>query len=82
MSGGRTTVGEYLHLNGVAYAGNGCSPNGLQGRAVDGSILSCTNGVWKEGGGSVNRMFIIVEGSVMFQIKIQEVVLVQTILIV
>ncbi|EMH2330874.1 shufflon system plasmid conjugative transfer pilus tip adhesin PilV [Citrobacter freundii] len=62
VSGGRTTVGEYLHLNGVAYAGNGCSPNGLQGRAVDGSILSCTNGVWKEGGGSVNRMFIIVEG--------------------
>lgn len=62
VSGGRTTVGEYLQLNGVAYAGNGCSPNGLQGRAVDGSILSCTNGVWKEGGGSVNRMFIIVEG--------------------
>ncbi|HDX4397056.1 shufflon system plasmid conjugative transfer pilus tip adhesin PilV [Citrobacter freundii] len=62
VSGGRTTVGEFLQLNGVAYAGNGCSPNGLQGRAVDGSILSCTNGVWKEGGGSVNRMFIIVEG--------------------
>ncbi|HCA1868828.1 TPA: shufflon system plasmid conjugative transfer pilus tip adhesin PilV, partial [Citrobacter freundii] len=62
VSGGRTTVGEYLQLNGVAYAGNGCSPNGLQGRAVDGSILSCTNGVWKEGGGSVNRMFIVVEG--------------------
>lgn len=51
VSGGRTTVGEYLQLNGVAYAGNGCSPNGLQGRAVDGSILSCTNGMWKEGGG-------------------------------
>lgn len=62
VSGGRTTVGEYLQLNGVAYAENGCSPNGLQGRAVDGSILSCTNGVWKEGGGSVNRMFIVVEG--------------------
>lgn len=62
VSGGRTTVGEFLQLNGVAYAGNGCFPNGLQGRAVDGSILSCTNGVWKEGGGSVNRMFIIVEG--------------------
>lgn len=62
VSGGRTTVGEYLQLNGVAYAGNGCYPNGLQGRAVDGSILSCTNGVWKEGGGSVNRMFIVVEG--------------------
>jgi len=62
VSGGRTTVGEFLQLNGVAYAGNGCSPNGLQGRTADGSILSCSNGVWKEGGGSINRMFIVVEG--------------------
>ena len=56
VSGGRTTVGEFLQLNSVAYAGNGCSPNGLQGRAADGSILSCTNGVWKSAGGSSIRV--------------------------
>lgn len=46
VSGGRTTVGEFLQLNGVAYAGNGCSPNGLVGRDGSGKILSCVNGVW------------------------------------
>ena len=55
VSGGRTTVGEFLQINGVAYAGNGCGPNGLQGRAADGSILSCVNGVWRAAGGASIR---------------------------
>lgn len=64
VSGGRTTVGEFLQLNGVAYAGNGCSPNGLQGRAVDGSILSCTNGVWKSSSARIERtQFTVSSGS-------------------
>ncbi|CAI2156276.1 shufflon system plasmid conjugative transfer pilus tip adhesin PilV [Serratia entomophila] len=44
---GRASVGEYLQLDGVATEGQGCSPNGLQGRNPAGAILSCVNGVWK-----------------------------------
>lgn len=44
---GRASVGEYLQLDGVATEGQGCSPNGLQGRNAAGSVLSCVNGVWK-----------------------------------
>ncbi|WP_413479275.1 shufflon system plasmid conjugative transfer pilus tip adhesin PilV [Serratia proteamaculans] len=44
---GRASVGEYLQLDGVATEGQGCSPNGLQGRNSAGSVLSCVNGVWK-----------------------------------
>ncbi|EOC1054694.1 shufflon system plasmid conjugative transfer pilus tip adhesin PilV, partial [Cronobacter sakazakii] len=33
---GRLTVGEFAQLNGVANAGAGCSPNGLQGRTAAG----------------------------------------------
>ena len=43
---GRASVGEYLQLDSIAAAGQGCSPNGLQGRNNTGSILSCVNGVW------------------------------------
>ncbi|MEI7348109.1 shufflon system plasmid conjugative transfer pilus tip adhesin PilV [Dickeya chrysanthemi] len=43
----RLTTGEFLQINGVANVGWGCSPNGLQGRAVNGNILSCVDGVWK-----------------------------------
>lgn len=46
QSGGRTTVGEYLQLNGVATEGTGCGPNGLVGRNAAGLTLSCQNGVW------------------------------------
>ncbi len=46
VSGGRTTVGEYLQLNGQAVAGNGCAPNGLIARNNIGEILSCRLGVW------------------------------------
>ncbi|EEP9257303.1 shufflon system plasmid conjugative transfer pilus tip adhesin PilV [Salmonella enterica] len=44
---GRTTVGEFVQVNGVAIAGASCSPNGLQGRSKEGSILSCVNGTWE-----------------------------------
>ncbi|WP_373271346.1 shufflon system plasmid conjugative transfer pilus tip adhesin PilV, partial [Pseudomonas aeruginosa] len=44
---GRTEVGEFLQLNGVATEGAGCSPNGLVGRNAAGLTLSCQSGVWK-----------------------------------
>jgi hypothetical protein len=46
---GRVTSGEFVQINGVAYAGNGCSPNGLVGRDGTGAILSCQSGVWSSG---------------------------------
>lgn len=51
-STGRATVGEFVQLNGQAQTGEGCSPNGLQGRTPEGAILSCVNGVWT--GATVN----------------------------
>lgn len=48
-SEGRTEVGEYLQLNGVATEGAGCSPNGLVGRNAAGLTLSCQSGVWSPG---------------------------------
>lgn len=49
-SNGRVTAGEFLQVNGVAGAGNGCAPNGLIGRDYSGAILSCANGVWTASG--------------------------------
>ncbi|HFS8139425.1 TPA: shufflon system plasmid conjugative transfer pilus tip adhesin PilV [Enterobacter hormaechei] len=45
-STGRTTVGEFIQLNGQASVNSSCSPNGLQGRDAEGSALSCVNRVW------------------------------------
>lgn len=49
---GRTEVGEYLQLDGVATEGGGCSPNGLVARNTVGLILSCQTGVWTKSGDS------------------------------
>lgn len=49
-SSGRTEVGEYLQLDGVATEGAGCSSNGLIGRNASGLTLSCQSGIWKGGG--------------------------------
>ena len=57
VSGGRMTTNEFLQINGVANAGWGCSPNGLQGRSAAGAILSCVNGVWSTSGGKPNKTF-------------------------
>lgn len=46
-SAGRTEVGEYLQLDGIAAADTGCSPNGLAARTDTGVPLSCVSGVWK-----------------------------------
>lgn len=43
---GRLNAGEFVYINGQANLGAGCSPNGLQGRSSDGSLLSCVNGLW------------------------------------
>ncbi|WP_155886599.1 shufflon system plasmid conjugative transfer pilus tip adhesin PilV [Dickeya chrysanthemi] len=48
----RISAGEFLQINGVANIGWGCSPNGLQGRAANGAILSCVNGLWKAADGN------------------------------
>ena len=55
QSDGRLYVGEFAQLNGVANIGWGCSPNGLVGRAGDGTLLSCVNGVWKSGGSNITK---------------------------
>lgn len=46
-STGRTEVGEYLQLDGVAAENTGCSPNGLLGRDASGMGLFCKDGLWK-----------------------------------
>jgi len=40
-----------FQVNGVATAGQGCSPNGLVAQNGTGALLSCVSGVWKGGGG-------------------------------
>lgn len=42
---GNNTVNA-TYLTGVAGAGAGCSPNGLQAQDGSGALLSCQNGVW------------------------------------
>lgn len=46
-SAGRTQVGEYLQMNGVAALWTGCSPNGLVSRDANGRPLSCQSGYWQ-----------------------------------
>ncbi|MGC3803916.1 shufflon system plasmid conjugative transfer pilus tip adhesin PilV, partial [Pseudomonas aeruginosa] len=43
---GRTVVGEYLQLKGVATEGANCTPNGLAGITSTGLRQSCQNGKW------------------------------------
>ncbi|MBX4139594.1 shufflon system plasmid conjugative transfer pilus tip adhesin PilV [Pseudomonas sp. S5F11] len=50
-STGRTQVGEYLQLDGVAVEGAACTPNGLIGRNAAGLALSCQSGLWKGSAG-------------------------------
>ncbi|HGG6549358.1 TPA: shufflon system plasmid conjugative transfer pilus tip adhesin PilV, partial [Salmonella enterica subsp. enterica serovar Muenchen] len=45
-SSGRTTVGEFIQLNGTVSEGNVCSTNGLIGRVNDGTPVYCINGYW------------------------------------
>ncbi|NVZ63632.1 shufflon system plasmid conjugative transfer pilus tip adhesin PilV [Pseudomonas gingeri] len=49
-SEGRTEVGEYLQLDGLATENTPCTPNGLIGRRPDGLTLSCQSGAWKQSG--------------------------------
>lgn len=44
---GRTTVGEYIKINGLSVAGNICQSNGLLSRDDRGAILSCVSGKWQ-----------------------------------
>ncbi|MEA9996497.1 shufflon system plasmid conjugative transfer pilus tip adhesin PilV [Pseudomonas sp. AA4] len=55
---GRTTVGEYLQINGIASLGGGCASNGLIGRDVHGLALSCKDGIWRGGGVSGTYQYI------------------------
>ncbi|EPM5457648.1 shufflon system plasmid conjugative transfer pilus tip adhesin PilV [Salmonella enterica] len=47
---GRLSGGEVLQLDQVNTAGAACSPNGLVSHDVNGAILSCQSGVWKQAG--------------------------------
>ncbi|ENO3536064.1 prepilin-type N-terminal cleavage/methylation domain-containing protein, partial [Raoultella ornithinolytica] len=55
-STGRTTVGEFLQVNGWAAIGATCSPNGLQGHASSGMPIYCVDGKWQ----SIGSMMRIV----------------------
>lgn len=46
---GNITTGGFIQINGIATVDAACSPNGLQGRNKEGSIVSCVNGKWKNG---------------------------------
>lgn len=48
----RVNVGEFVYINGKATAGNSCSPNGLQGTASNGLLLSCVSGKWVKTSGT------------------------------
>ncbi len=54
-SDGRTQVGEYLQLDGIAQEDGVCAPNGLVGRSQQGIILSCKDARWKKLGGSTPK---------------------------
>ena len=60
-STGRTTIGEYAQINGIASVGDSCDSNGLQGRTSAGQLLSCVNGVWANTT-SLKRMVFIISG--------------------
>lgn len=60
-STGRTTIGEYAQINGIATVGDSCDSNGLQSRTSAGQLLSCVNGVWKSPS-SLNRMTFMISG--------------------
>lgn len=49
-SGGRTEVGEYLQVNGVASLWGTCSPNKLIALDANGRPLSCQGGYWQNVG--------------------------------
>ncbi|WP_248767859.1 shufflon system plasmid conjugative transfer pilus tip adhesin PilV [Pseudomonas sp. MWU12-2345] len=49
VSEGRTEVGEYLQVDGLATENTPCSPNGLMGTTADGPLF-CRDGLWKKPG--------------------------------
>lgn len=50
---GRIQTDEFVHFNGKASIGGGCSPNGLEGSDASGSgaAVRCVNGQWQKMGG-------------------------------
>lgn len=59
ISNGRMTANEFFQINGRAAAGTGCGPNGVEGRASDGSPLWCVNGVWRGAGGGARSWSVV-----------------------
>ncbi|UXF74685.1 shufflon system plasmid conjugative transfer pilus tip adhesin PilV (plasmid) [Stenotrophomonas maltophilia] len=53
---GRMTSND-LKLNRLETEGAGCGENGLTARTNEGKMLSCTNGVWR-GGGGINTVVV------------------------
>ncbi|CAM6226160.1 hypothetical protein QMY51_03375 [Escherichia coli] len=62
-STGRTSVGEYLQINGTATENTVCAPNGLQGRDTKGMLLSCVNGKWQSGAANSLSMYALSDSS-------------------
>lgn len=61
-SNGRLTTDEFFQINGVATVDAACSPNGLQGRTLEGAILSCVNGLWKSSKGRFESTSWMISG--------------------
>ncbi len=47
---GRVSAGEFLHLQGIAIAGQGCEADGLVSRSDLGDLLTCQSGYWRSAG--------------------------------
>lgn len=62
-STGRTSVGEFLQINGTATENTACAPNGLQGRDTKGMLLSCVNGKWQSGSANSLSMYAVSDGA-------------------
>ena len=54
----RVSAGEYLQVGALAAEGNACEAQGLIGRGVDGTLLTCHQGRWQLSGTSFGGMFM------------------------
>ncbi|WP_083868254.1 shufflon system plasmid conjugative transfer pilus tip adhesin PilV [Dyella ginsengisoli] len=60
VANGRLTAQEYIQLNGTANVGWSCSPDGLVGRASDGTgAIQCLGGTWQRMRGMVGEKQVV-----------------------
>lgn len=64
VANGRLTAQEYIQLNGAANVGWTCSPEGLVGRASDGTgAVQCLSGTWQRMRGMVGADQVVSSAS-------------------